>query len=149
MDRTTPLVASVRAFSEDKSIILTLGTKTFKELLSCKNADTNPILIVAEATKHDKETNDTKMVCYAQFTVLMLLIQDEPHLIIPGNKTNQNLHLGYLIRDENYGEKSFDSYMRINVNRRLVPITDRSDKLVRKLKFHSYYNTKDAGARSS
>ena len=88
MDRTAPLVASVREFSADKSIILTPGTKTFDELLSCKNADTNPILIVAEATKHDKETNDTKMVSYPQFIVLMLLIQDEPHFILPGSKTN-------------------------------------------------------------
>ena len=54
----------------------------------------------------------------------MLLIQDEPHLIILASKTNQNLHLGEMIRNEDYGKKTFNSYMQINVNQKLVPITN-------------------------
>ena len=108
LDRTAPLVASLLAFSERKNIILMLGTKLFAQILSCKDADANPILIVAEATKHARENDDlddTEMPYYQQITVLMLLVQDEPHVIIPGSKTNQNLHLGKMIRNNDYGKK--------------------------------------------
>ena len=78
----------------------------------------------------------------------MLLIQDEPHFILPASKTNQNLHLDTMIRNEDYGKKTSDAYMQINVNQKLVPITSGDTKPPeRKLKFHSYYTTASAVAR--
>ena len=107
MDQTATLVESVWEFSTEKNITLTPGTKSFAELLSCKNADVNPILIVAEATKHHQEEDDKTMPYYPQITVLMLLIQDELHFILPASKTNKNLHLGEMIINEDYGKKTF------------------------------------------
>ena len=147
LDQTAPLVASLLAFSERKNIILTLGTKLFAQILSCKDADANPILIVAEATKHARETNDTEMPYYQQITVLMLLVQDEPHVIIPGSKTNQNLHLGKMIQTKDYSHQPFEKYMQVNVNEKLVPISNSTTRAPeRKLKFISYYNTARATA---
>ena len=146
--QTKPLVESILEFSTAKNITLMLGTKSFEELLSCKNAEATPILIVAQATKHPQEANDKEMPYYPQFTVLMFLIQDEPHFILPASKTNKNLHLGKPIRSKDYGRKTFEQYMQINVNQKLVLITSGDTKPPeRKLKFHSYYTTARATAQ--
>ena len=85
LDQTPPLVTSVWEFSTEKNITLTPSTKSFAQLLSYKNTDVNLILIVAETTKNSQEANDTKTPYYPQITVLMLLIQDEPHFILPAS----------------------------------------------------------------
>ena len=152
LDQTAPLVAYFQAFSARKKIILTPGTKSFAQVLSCEDADPNQILIVAEATKHVQENNDlddTEMPYYQQITALMLLVQDEPYVIIPGSKTNQNLHLVKMIRTKDYGNQSFEKYMQVNVNEKLVPISNSTTRgPERKLKFISYYTTVRAKARS-
>ena len=82
----------------------------------------------------------------------MLLIQGVPHVIIPGSKANLNLHLGTMIRTKDYGKNtSFDKYMQVNVNEKLVPIPKSNSSTrgpERKLKFISYFTTAYATAGS-
>ena len=81
----------------------------------------------------------------------MLLIQGVPHVILPGSKTNMNLHLGTMIRTKDYGNQSFEKYMQVNVNEKLVPIPKSKSSTrgpERKLKFISYYTTAYATAGS-
>ena len=113
LDRIAPLVKSFVAACKKRNVILSLGNKSFPQVLSCDDADPSPILIVAEATKHARETNidDREMPYYNQIIVLMLLIQGVPHVILPGSKTNMNLHLGTMIRTKDYGNQSFEKYM--------------------------------------
>ena len=95
--------------------------------------------------------NECGMPCYPQFTVLMLLFQKEPHFVLSFSVTHVNLHLGNIIRDMDYGaSKSFDKYMKINVNHKLVPIQQQrpgSSKVQRQLLFDSYYTTAKSVAR--
>ena len=106
LDRLEPLVKSIWVFSETKDIILTPGDKPLKELLSCKKPEQNPILIVAVATKYAHEEGNKKLPWYHQFTVLMLLFQEEPHFIILSCTTNMNLHLGKMIQNKDLWKKN-------------------------------------------
>ena len=151
LDWIAPLVKSFVAFCKKKNIIISLGNKSFEQVLSCNDADPSPILIVAEATKHARENddNDAEMPYYHQITVLMLLIQGVPHVIIPGSKANLNLHLGTMIQTKDYGNQTFEKYMQVNVNEKLVPISNSTTQgPEHKLKFISYYTTVRATARS-
>ena len=116
LDRPKPLIESVWVFSKKKDIILTRRSKPLKKLLSCKNPEENPILIVVVATRHAYEKDNNKLPYYLQCTVLMLLIQDEPHFILPASTTNKNLDLGKMIRNKDLQKTSFEVYMQNNVN---------------------------------
>ena len=155
LDRIAPLVNSFVAACKKRNIILRPRDKSFPQVFSCDDADPSPILIVAKATKHTRENDDdddTEMPYYNQIIVLMLLIQGVPHVIIPGNKANLNLHLGTMIRTKDYGKNtSFEKYMQVNVNEKLVPIPKSNSSTrgpERKLKFISYFTTAYAAARS-
>ena len=150
LDWPEPLIESIRDFSKNKDIILAPGNKPLEELLSCKKPEQNPIVIVAVAIKQAHEKDDNKLPYYLQFTVLMLLIQDEPHFIIPASTTNIYLHLGKMIQNKDLCKTSFKEYMQKNVNQKLVPIHTDCDgtKPQRKLKIHSYYTTASAVACS-
>ena len=152
LDQPDQLVESIWIFSKIKDIILTPGDKPLEKLLSCKKPEQNPILIVAVGTTHTHKEGDKKLPWYHQFTVLMLLFQDEPHFIILACTTNMNLYLGKMIRNKDLRKtfNTFEEYMQKNVNKKLIPIhTDcGGTKPQRKLLIHSYYTTASAIARS-
>ena len=151
LNQSDELANDMQDFCQTKEIALTPGGKSFVELFSCKEPEHNPILIVAVATTHPYEESVYGMPYYPQFTVLMLLFQEGPHFVLPCSKTHVNLHLGNMIRDMDYGaSKTFDKYMMINVNHKLVPIQRQrpgSGKVQRQLNFDSYYITTSLVAR--
>ena len=80
-----------------------------------------------------------------QFTQLMLLFQVEPQFVLLCSTTNMNLHLGTMIRDNEYGaNNTFDKYMLHNVNHKLALIQREGHvacTVQHKLNLHSYYTT--------
>ena len=151
LDQTPELAQAIQAFAKTRDITLTLSTMPFVKLLSCKEPELNPILIVAVATAHPHEKEVCGMSSYQQFTVLMLLYQKEPHLFLPFSTTHMNLHLGNMIKNMNYkASKTFDKYTKNNVNHKLVPIQkERTGSSVQQQLFQSkhYTTSKSAAAK--
>ena len=140
------LTQAIQAFARTRDITLTLSTMPFVKLLSCKEPELNPILIVAVATAHPHEKEVCEIPSYQQFTILMLLYQKEPHFFLPFSTTHMNLYLGNMSRDMDYkASKTFAKYMKNNVNHKLVPIQGGrpgANKVERQLQFDLYYTTK-------
>ena len=105
----------------------------------------NPILIVAVATVHAHQRNEIGTLVDERFTVLLLLYQMELHLCLPFSNTHMNLHLGNMIRKKDYKKsKTFEKYMKNNVNHKLVPIKNRppgKHTIERQLQLKAYYTT--------
>ena len=90
-------------FCDTQGLTLTLGGKTFGELLSCAALEPNPIFIVALVNVHPKEVNVRKMPKYNQFYVLILLFQETPHILLLFSNTHMNLHLDKITKYMEYG----------------------------------------------
>ena len=144
------LIKTLTTFCSTKDITLTRGNKSVEELFNCKDPATNPILIVFAATLHK---NEEHILDYpvATFVQLMLLYQTEPQIVLTGSALNSNLYMGTSIRNGDYGaQRTFDPYMHVNVNHKLVPVRREDGKpgrLLRDLRFHSSYTTTSAVAR--
>ena len=145
LNQTMELAQAMQAFYKTQDITLMLGTKPFDKLLSCKEPEIIPILIVVVATAHPHEKKVCGMPCYQQFAVFMLLFQKEPHFFLPFSTTHMNLYLGNMIKDMEYkASKTFAKYMKNNLNHKLVPIQGgcpESSKVKQQLQFDSYYTT--------
>ena len=145
------LVGAFKKFCLSKKINLERGNKPFEDLLTCKDLEFTPILIVVAAQLHNFENNNVGYPNSA-FTQLMLLYQKGPQFVLTGSTTNMNLYLGTMIRKKNYGSHStFEKYMLNNVNNKLVPVHRDDGKTIsvlRKLRFHSYYATTSLVARN-
>ena len=153
LNQPTELVEAIRVVCQTQGITLTLGTKQFDVVFSCKEPENNPILIVAVATVHPHEKGGVGMPVDEQFTVLILLYQAEPHLCLPFSNTHMNIHLGNMIRNKNYkASGTFAKYMKNNVNHKLVPIQGGrpgTSKVERQLQFKSYYTTDQSAAATA
>ena len=146
------LIKTLTTFCSTRDITLTKGNKSVEELFNCKDPATNPILIVFAATLHKAEENILNYPV-ATFVQLMLLYQTEPQFVLTGSALNSNLYMGTSIRNGDYGaQRTFDPYMHVNVNHKLVPVRREDGKpggLLRKLRFHSSYTTTSLVARST
>ena len=111
------MVINVQKFCEIQGLIFILSKKLFWELLSYANLEPNPILIIAVANSHYKETDIRKMPIHDLFYVLMLLFQELPYMLLPFYNTNMNLYLGKMIRNMDYGlsttaKEPFSDFMK-------------------------------------
>ena len=138
------LAKDFQDFCQTKRLVLALGDKSFADLLSCKESEHNPILIVAVANAYEFEKNTCGIPWYNQFTVLMLLFEEAPHIVLLFSTTHMNLHLGKMITNMNYQQSNtFDQYMINNVNHKLVPIQQKhmGSSPQRELYLAAYYTT--------
>ena len=148
------LAASVQKAFLNKGIALTRGDKDFADLFACTDPEINPILIVAVAKVHAQyEKDEDGTPKNENFTVLLLLFQSEPHVCLPFSDTSMNLHLGDMIRKKDYRKNgTFNKYMKVNVNHRLVPIQNipvSNRTIERELQFKAYYTTGVANKRAA
>ena len=127
-----------------KGVIMTRGTKEFADVFACTNPERHPILVVAVAKLHAQYEKDKGNAPRNEnFTVLLLVFQSE-HVILPFSDTNMNLHLGTMIRHKDYKKHlTFDKYMKVNVNNKLVPVQNIPvpRTIERELHFKEYYTT--------
>ena len=138
------LAASVVNALRGKGVTMTRGTKKFADVFACTNPERHPILVVAVAKVHAQYEKDKASAPRNEnFTVLLLVFQSE-HVILPFSNTNMNLHLGTMIRHKEYKKHlTFDKYMKVNVNDKLVPVQNNPTgrKVERELYFKEYYTT--------
>ena len=140
------LVASVKEAFLNKGIALTRGVKDFADVFACTDPEINPILIVAVAKVHAQyEKSKAGTPKDENFTVLLVLFQSPSHVCLPFSDTHMNLHLGTMCRNKDYKKHgSFNKYMKVNVNHRLVPIQHipvSNRNILQELHFESYYTT--------
>ena len=122
-------------------------------MFACTELENNPILIVAVAKVHETyEKGEVGTPRDEHFTILLLLYQTEPHVCLPFEKANVNLHLGNMIRNKDYKKSvTFEKYMKSNVNHKLVPIQNGpygKHTIKRVLQLKAYYTT-NASATST
>ena len=114
---------SIQLICHTQGVTLKFDTKQFADVFAYTEPEYNPILIVVVAKVHAYEKKRMGTPVDEQFTVLLLLYQTEPHLYPPFSNTNMNLHLGNIIKKKDYKKsETFDKYMKINMNHKLVPI---------------------------
>lgn len=127
IDPSDAMVKNVMAFCTQQGLTLTLNGKPFGGLFSCTDPEPDTILIVVVPIA----TTNRKMlvICPKNRTyyMLMLLFQDSLYMLLPFSHTNMNLHLGKLLRNNDYGKfsntkKAFNNYMKHNVNQKISPI---------------------------
>ena len=123
---------------------MTRGTKEFADVFACTNPERHPILVVAVAKLHAQYKKDKGNAPRNEnFTVLLLVFQSE-HVILLFSDTNMNLHLGTMILHKGYKKHlTFDKYMKVNVNNKLVPVQNIPvpRTIERELHFKEYYTT--------
>ena len=145
------LIKTLTTFCSTRDITLTTSNKSVEELFNCNDPATHPILIVFAAELHKAEEHILNYPV-STFVQLMLLYQKGPQFVLTGSATNSNLYMGTSIRNGDYGAQStFDQYMHVNANHKLVPVRREDGKtgvLLRKLRFHSSYTTTSLVARS-
>ena len=119
-------------FHEEGITLTTIGNKTtFEDSLSYKVRDKNPILLVATASEHNQEQFMKGQPTSSKYTILMTLIQKEPHLLLPFLHTNQTIWLGRQIRNRVFGcLENFDGYMKVNLNPTISPSQNGSPNSV-------------------
>ena len=101
------------------------------------------VLIVGHVNPHNCKAHLVDIPPETPYVVYMLLLTGK-HCFLPFSYTNNNMHLGKLIRRRYYGichttqiRKTFDKFMKANVNQNFCPIQAQGTQRIAPSIFHS------------
>ena len=138
------------AFLWQKGLIVTPNNQALKIIFTCQEPYKRMVLLVGHAIPHNHETHLVDLLGGAHYVVYMLLLAGK-HMIMPFSNTNWNMHIGGMLRFQNYGKlkngvnKTFANFMSANMHQMLCPIQWQiaiRSSILRQLTFVRIHNIK-------
>ena len=120
-------------------------------LSTCQEPYDTMVLLVCHAIPHFHEDHLVGLPRGAHYALYMLLLAGK-HMIMPFSFTNNNIHVGRMLRHRIYGEhivshvcKTFNNFMTANMHQKFCPIQALpaqhiANSIFRQLTFTNKYN---------